>query len=261
MSAANEALRRSNRDLETFAYVASHDLREPLRMVTSYGSLLNRRAGPSLDETTREFLHFMTDGAHRMQAMIDDLLTFSRVERAAMTPQVQTLTQAMDLVRHDLGVTLKESGATLTEEGGETELTADPTLLHRLLINLVTNAIKYGRGETPAQVTVRAWRVGDNETIVETADKGPGIPQDAYDRVFQMFQRLGPKAAAVSDTTSNAPDAPTGTGMGLSICRRIAERHGGAMWIEPDPPGQGARFRFSLPVQAVDDGRDHTVEA
>jgi len=243
---ANDALRRSNEDLETFAYVASHDLREPLRMVTSYGGLLRRRAGPALDAESREFLGYMTDGAARMQAMIDDLLAYSRVERAPLRQQRLSLAGALGLVRHDLGVTLRETGATLRQEGEDIALSGDPALLLRLLLNLVANAVKYGHGDAPPTITVRGWTEDAATTVVEVADDGPGIPEDARERVFQMFQRLQPRQAPGSDGAQAA--RPDGTGMGLAICRRIAERHGGTLWVEPDPPGQGARFRFRLPV-------------
>lgn len=242
---ANSALQRSNQDLETFAYVASHDLREPLRMVTSYGSLLKRRAGETLDAEGREYLHYMTDGAHRMQAMIDDLLAYSRVERAPLSRQPIALEDAIALVRHDLGMALAESGATLTVDSGETMLSADPALLHRLLLNLINNALRYGHQPDKApRITVRAWSE-DNGTVLEVADDGPGIPSEATERAFQMFQRLQPRGTD-----------PGGTGMGLAISRRIAERHGGRLWLEPAPTDsqdamagpRGARFRCLLPA-------------
>lgn len=238
---ANDALRRSNDELESFAYVASHDLREPLRMVTSYGSLLRRRAADRLDDEGREFLHYMTDGATRMQAMIDDLLAYSRVDRAPLQRQAGSLGDILNLVRHDLGVALAESGATITLEDPDVVLVGDPALLHRLLLNLVSNAVRYGHGDRPAEITIRG-RIDDGVTEVAVSDKGPGIPEDSRDRAFQMFQRLHPRGEHDHG----------GTGMGLAICRRIVERHGGSLWLEPPAEGRGAEFRFRLPTG--DDG-------
>ena len=226
-------LARSNRELEEFAYVASHDLSEPLRMVASYTQLLARRYGDKFDDDGREFLGFIVDGAQRMKQLIDDLLLYSRAGRADAKMQVQPLDGALDLALANLEHALRESGAAIERPGPLPELPIEKTGIAQLFQNLVGNALKF-RGDRPAVVRIGAQRDGDT-WVISVADNGIGIPPESFERIFVIFQRLHSRTQY------------EGTGIGLAICKKIVERHGGRIWVEPNPGG-GTCFKFTLPA-------------
>jgi len=236
---AEEALRRANRDLEQFAYVASHDLQEPLRMVSSYLTLLQRSYGEALDDRARRYIGFAVDGAARLQRMIASLLEFARLDRDpprhARVDVQHVVTEAL----HDLGGRLTDSGARI-EVGDMPVVWADRDQLTRLFLNLISNAVKYRRPEVPLGVSIHAQR-SDREWRFAIADNGRGIPDDQHQRIFELFQRL-----------EVAPDIP-GSGIGLAVCRKIVEHHHGRIWVD-SRPGHGSTFRFSLPDVVPDEG-------
>jgi len=226
----NEALKRSNIELERFAYVASHDLQEPLRMVASFTQLLQKKYSDQLDDTAREYLQFAFDGAQRMQQLIRDLLTYSRLGRQDIDEIPVDLAALMARVMQTLQLAIDDSGARI--ECGELPVVrGDAGQLHRLLQNLIGNAIKYHGSERPR---IRVYTESrDGETVFCVRDNGIGIDVEQSHRVFEIFQRLHSRA-----------DYP-GTGIGLSVCKRIVERHGGRIWFEPAPEG-GTVFCFTL---------------
>jgi len=226
-----EELKRSNADLEQFAYVASHDLQEPLRMVASYAQLLARRYRGKLDGDADDFIGFVVDGALRMQQLINDLLTFSRVGTRGKAFAPTDCTAVVQRVLGNLHVAIAESGATVSC-GPLPTLQADDVQLGQLLQNLISNAIKFRRDDPP-QVNVTA-RHADSAWVFSVADNGIGIAPKYAERIFVIFQRLHTKA-----------DYP-GTGIGLAICKKIVERHGGRIWLESQP-GAGSTFHFTLP--------------
>lgn len=240
-----EELARSNAELEQFAYVASHDLQEPLRIVTGYLGLLQRRYISQLDQDANEFINFALEATERMQALIRDLLAYSRVSTRGQPLAPTAAADALAAALANLRVVLDESGATLEHE--ELPLVrADARQLTQLFQNLVGNALKF-RSSTPPRIQVTAARVGDQ---VEFAvhDNGIGIEPEYAERIFVLFQRL--------HTREEYP----GTGIGLAICKKIVERHGGQIWVE-STLGQGATFHFTLP--AADGGeasRAHAAE-
>ncbi len=225
------ALENSNKDLEQFAYVASHDLQEPLRKITSFADLLGKRCAGQLDETGERYVAYMVDGARRMSQLINHLLTYSRLgtSKAAFAPMA--LGDALDVALDNLELPLAEAGAVVTREALP-EVTADATQIAQLFQNLVGNAVKY-RGEAPPEIHVSARRDGDAWTVA-VADNGMGIAPQHFDRVFRMFQRL---------TTAKEH---AGAGIGLAFCKRIVERHGGRIWVE-STAGAGSTFLFTLP--------------
>ncbi|MXV63452.1 PAS domain S-box protein [Natronorubrum sp. JWXQ-INN-674] len=224
-------LEESNERLEQFAYAASHDLQEPLRMITSYVQLLERRYGDELDEDAEEFIDYAVDGAERMREMIDGLLEYARVETQGDPLEPVELNEVLDDVRTDLQLQIEDSDAHI-EVGSLPRVSGDEGQLRQVFQNLVTNAIEYS-GEEPPQVAVSAERNGSMWHI-SLRDEGIGIDPDETDRVFEVFQRL------------HSRDESEGTGIGLALCRRIIERHGGDIWIESEP-GEGATFSFTLP--------------
>jgi PAS domain S-box-containing protein len=231
----NEELAHSNRELEQFAYVASHDLQEPLRMVVSYTQLLERRYGGLLDQDARQFIGYAVDGATRMQRLIDDLLTLSRVGTKGQ-PTVPTDSRAVvDEALGNLQLALEESGAVVTVSDLPTVL-ADPSQLVQLFQNLVANAIKFRRSGEAPRIDISAVNLG-SEWRFAVRDNGIGIEPQYTDRVFVIFQRL--------HTREEYP----GTGIGLAVCKRIVERLGGRIWVE-SVVGQGATFFFTVPPPA-----------
>ena len=226
-------LERSNAELQQFAYVASHDLKEPLRMVSSYLQLLDRRYGGGLDTRGKEFMAIAIDGSRRMQAMIDDLLAYSRVESRAQQLIEVDMDEVMAVVHRDLRVSIEESGASITNDPMPT-VKADKSQMVMLLENLVGNAIKY-RDVAAPQVHVSAHRMG-GAWVFSVRDNGIGIDPRQRGRLFQMFSRL------------HTRDEYEGTGMGLAIAKKIVERHGGRIWFESEL-GKGSTFCFTLPVQ------------
>ncbi|WP_415378555.1 sensor histidine kinase [Halosimplex sp. TS25] len=228
-------LEASNERLEQFAYAASHDLQEPLRMITSYLMLIEQRYGDELDEDGEEFLEFAVDGADRMKAMIDGLLEYSRVETQGDPFTAVDLDAVFDDVLVDLQVQTEESGAEITAESLPT-VEGDPAQLRQVFQNLLSNAVEYS-GDAPPRIHVAAERRGAAWTV-SVSDEGVGIESDATDEIFEVFRRL------------HGRDEHAGTGIGLALCRRIVERHGGDIWVESEP-GEGSTFSFTLP--AVDE--------
>lgn len=224
-------LARSNADLEQFAYVASHDLQEPLRAVVSYLQLLERRYRAQLDERADRYIGHAVDGARRMQALINDLLTYSRVGRRGEELAPVDAEAMLDRVLASLRVAIEESGATVTHDPLPT-VVVDATQFGQLLQNLVGNGIKF-RGEDPPRVHVSAERE-DDAWLFSVRDNGIGIAPEYRERVFVLFQRL------------HGRDEYAGTGIGLAVCKKIVERHGGTLWVE-SAPGGGSTFRFTIP--------------
>ena len=255
---ANEALaryaaelERSNQELEQFAYVASHDLQEPLRMVASYVQLLAKDYGGQLDADADAYIEFAVDGAKRMQRLIDDLLAFSRVGTRGQQFQAVDLSQLLQDVLRGLKLAIEESGATVTY-GELPTLMADRGQIYQLLQNLIANALRF-RGDAPPRIHVSAtWHAGGESAgnspssspninsdenpgwVFAIADNGIGIDPQYAERVFVIFHRLHSRAQY------------SGTGIGLAICKKIVERHGGRIWVE-STLGHGATFYFRLP--------------
>jgi signal transduction histidine kinase len=230
-------LERSNAELEQFAYVASHDLQEPLRKVASFCQLLQRRYIGQLDARADQYIEFAVDGAKRMQALIDDLLTFSRVGRAERAPVLVSCARALSQARVNLATEIKKSGAVI-ESTELPPVKAEFTLLTSLFQNLISNAIKF-RGEQAPVIRITATRQ-DDDWLFSVADNGIGIEPEFADRIFVIFQRL-------HDRTAYA-----GTGIGLSMCRKIVEHYGGRIWLDTEYH-DGAKFNFTLPVAPADD--------
>jgi PAS domain S-box-containing protein len=227
-----EELRRSNADLEQFAYVASHDLQEPLRMVTSYVQLLQRRYQGQLDAKADMFIGYAVDGTMRMQTLIQDLLAYSQVGRANGEHAPTDCVRLLEQVRANLAVTLADAGATITASPLPI-LLADASQIAQLFQNLISNAIKF-HGTEPPHIHVSATRRGQ-EWVFAVRDNGIGIDPQYVERIFVIFQRLHTRA-----------EYP-GTGIGLAICKRIVARYGGQIWID-STPGQGTTFFFTIPI-------------
>ena len=225
-------LARSNAELQQFAYVASHDLQEPLRVITSYLQLLQRRYAGQLGDDADKFIDRSVGAAGRMRQLIQDLLAYSRVGTRGKPFAPVDLSGLLDQVLADLEVAIDESGATIAVDDLPT-VSGDAGQLHQLLSNLVANAVKF-RAEDPPAVHVSASRFGDEGWRVSVADSGIGLDPAFADRIFVIFQRL------------HARDEYPGTGIGLAIARRIVERHGGRIWVESEPE-RGATFHFTLP--------------
>jgi len=225
-------LERSNRDLEQFAYVASHDLQEPLRAVGGFVKLLERRFSKDLDAKAVEFIAGAAEGAERMERLISDLLAFSRVDAGGGAFAPADLNRLLAEALENLQASIAAAGAKVASDPLPT-LTVDPAQVTRLFQNLVGNAVKF-RGERPTQIHVVAQLEGDR-WVFSVRDNGIGIEPEYFERIFQIFQRL--------HTRKHYP----GTGIGLAICKKIVERHGGVIWVESQP-GQGSVFCFSLPA-------------
>ncbi len=226
-------LARSNAELEQFAYVASHDLQEPLRMISGFTQLLERRYKGKLDRSADEFIAYIVDGATRMQRMIEDLLAYSRVGTRGKPFEPTNIEAAFDQAVANLKVIIEENNAFVTHDPLPA-IMADPTQIIQLFQNLISNGIKFRR-EEPPHVHVSARRK-ENEWVFSVKDNGIGIAPEFFGRLFQLFQR--------QYTKSEYP----GTGIGLAICKRIVERHGGRIWAESEA-GRGSTFYFTIPVR------------
>jgi signal transduction histidine kinase len=225
-------LQRSNSDLEQFAYVASHDLQEPLRKVASFCQALEQRYRGQLDERADQYIGFAVDGARRMQVLINDLLEFSRVGRAGAAREGVDLATVLAEVERSLSGPLREAGASI-DSGELPVVQGERSLLVSLFQNLIANAVKF-RGEEPLRIRVDARRDGERWELSCT-DNGIGVEPQYAERIFVIFQRLHTK------------EAYEGTGIGLALCRKIVEYHGGSMWLDTDHHG-GACVRFTLPL-------------
>ena len=226
------ALKRSNRELEQFAYVASHDLQEPLRMVSSFTQLLAKRYQGKLDKDADEFIAYVVAGAKRMQALINDLLTYSRVDTRGKSFEPIDSEAAFDQAIANLRVAIKEGEAVITHDPLP-PLIADDLQIVQLFQNLLGNAIKF-HGKEPPRIHVSAKQEG-NEWVFSFRDNGIGIAPEYFDRVFVIFQRL------------HGREEYPGTGTGLAICKKIVERHGGRIWVE-SAPSKGSTFYFTIPA-------------
>jgi signal transduction histidine kinase len=224
-------LRRSNADLEQFAYVASHDLQEPLRKVTSFCQALQARYRGRLDERADQYIDFAVDGAKRMQTLINDLLAFSRVGRGGREDEPVALAEAVAAARDALADALRATGGEVLT-GELPTVRGDRTLLVSLFQNLISNALKFRGGARPL-VRIEAHRRG-REWEISCADNGIGIDAEYAERIFLIFQRL------------HTREEYDGSGIGLALCRKIVEYHGGRIWLDPDYP-EGACFHLTLP--------------
>jgi hypothetical protein len=237
LSAQRQDLLRSNADLEQFAYVASHDLQEPLRAMAGYLQILQRRYRGQLNEYADEIIGHAVDGAVRMQTLLHGVLSFSRVGRKG-TLTTFSVDEVVDRALQDLDLPIRENSAIVTRDPLP-NISGNPTELSLLFQNLLANAIKY-RGEKPPRVHISAKRDTDS-WIIAVKDNGIGIDPQFFDRIFVIFQRL------------HTPEEYPGTGLGLAICKKIVERHGGRIWIESSS-GQGATFFFSLRADGTPKG-------
>jgi signal transduction histidine kinase len=228
-------LARSNAELEQFAYVASHDLQEPLRKVTSFCQMLERRYAGQLDERADQYIAFAVDGAKRMQILINDLLAFSRVGRMDREPELLDADDLVGAATANLASGIEETGADVVVDGDLPTVHGERSLLTLLFQNLIGNGIKFHGEETP-RVRISAEREEDGFYRFTVADNGIGIDPEYSERIFIIFQRLHTK------------DAYAGTGIGLAMCRKVVEHHGGRIWLEPSQNGAGSTFRFTLPV-------------
>jgi light-regulated signal transduction histidine kinase (bacteriophytochrome) len=225
------SLTRSNADLEQFAYVASHDLQEPLRMVSSYVQLFAKRYQGQVDEQADKYIRYAVDGAMRMQALIDGLLEYSRAGRQAEQPVRVSAESALDRALYNLRKVIEETGAMITRDPLP-EILSDEAQLTQVFQNLIGNAIKFRRPEEASRVQVGCARRGPY-FVFSVADDGIGIDPRHAERIFAIFQRL--------HTRGEYP----GTGIGLAICKKVVERSGGEIWLE-SAPGKGSTFHFTL---------------
>jgi signal transduction histidine kinase len=237
-------LRRSNAELEQFAYVASHDLQEPLRKVASFCQLLEQRYGSALDERGIEYIGFAVDGANRMQVLINDLLTFSRVGRLNVARTTVDLDATLETALRNLAAAIEESKAQIVRRDGPLpQVIGDATLVAMLWQNLIGNAVKFRREDRVPHVVIDCERgTGDHDGhwMFSVTDNGIGIAPEFAEKVFVIFQRL------------HGRDAYTGTGIGLALCKKIVELHGGTIGIDTSNSG-GSRFWFTLPIAADSD--------
>jgi len=233
---SNDELRRANADLEQFAYSASHDLQEPLRQIAVYSQLLEKKYGPNLEGKALDYLGYCVEGAHRMQMLIHDLLSYSQASKAASHPGDLVDTDlVIENVRKNLATTIEEAGAVLTVSPLP-KVYGDAVPLTHLFQNLVSNAVKYRSARVP-EITVdaaedgRFWRFA-------VRDNGIGIPSEFRTQIFGIFKRLHDR------------NAYPGTGIGLAICQRVVENHGGRIWVESEE-GRGSTFFFTLPMEKM----------
>src|ERR1700744_594199 len=240
-------LRRSNAELEQFAYVASHDLQEPLRKVASFCQLLEKRYGDQLDGRGIEYIGFAVDGAKRMQVLINDLLSFSRVGRMGAMEREVDLDATLDAGLANLATALEESGAEIVRpEQPLPQIVGDRMLLTMLWQNLIGNAVKFRRPDSAPRIVIDCRQGSDERAgqwLLSVSDNGIGIAAEFADKVFVIFQRL------------HGREQYTGTGVGLALCKKIVEHHGGAIWLDTSYT-DGTRLEFTLPISAPQDAAE-----
>ncbi|MFI4913292.1 MAG: ATP-binding protein [Sedimentisphaeraceae bacterium JB056] len=237
LSALNKEFKRSNKDLEQFAYAVSHDLREPLRMIASYLQLLDMENSDKFDEESKEFMAIAFDGAKRMNDLIDGLLQYSRVGTRGKIPAECNCNEIIKDAKNNLMLQIDEAQAVISEKNLPEKIMADRSQLIQLFSNLIGNSIKYAKPEITPKIVISCEDDNDKWQFC-IADNGIGIEKQYYERIFQIFQRLHGRTTI------------KGYGLGLSICKRIVERHGGEIWVESDND-EGTKFFFTLPKEAV----------
>jgi signal transduction histidine kinase len=237
-------LQRSNEDLQQFAYAASHDLQEPLRMVSSFVQLISERYGDRIGKEGAEFVHFVVDGVQRMQELINDLLAYARLDRSGAPRDVVDCEKALGLALDNLRMALNDSGAEVTH-GPLPEVRGDEIQIVQLLQNLVGNAVKFRRPDRPPKIRVEAAR-GPKEWTFSVQDNGIGMDPIYSEQIFRIFERL------------HGRETYPGTGIGLAICKKLVERHDGRIWVDAKRD-EGCVFHFTLPLAETrrdgDDGR------
>jgi len=226
----NEELLRSNKALEQFAYVASHDLQEPLRMVSSFTQMLSLKYNDRLDEDARDYIRFAVEGAERMYDMINGLLAFSRIQSRGKEFRIVDMNSVMEQVLRNLSVKINESRAIIKWENLPA-VRADEVQMVQLMQNLVSNALKFNKRRPRIRISSESTKP---ETVFSVSDNGIGIDSQYSERIFKIFQRLVDR------------NEYEGTGIGLAICKIIVEGHGGTIWVESDP-GKGTTFYFTIP--------------
>ncbi|MFI5779783.1 CHASE3 domain-containing protein [Nocardia sp. NPDC051570] len=226
-------LRRSNAELEQFAYVASHDLQEPLRKVASFCQLLEKRYGDRLDDRGKQYIDYAVDGAKRMQALINDLLTFSRVGRITGDSKPIALHEPLDKALNNLSSAIEDAGARIERPDELPEIIGEPVLLAMLWQNLIGNALKFRSPDQPPEIRITCDPDPAGGWLITLSDNGIGIEAEFAEKVFVIFQRL------------HSRDEYTGTGIGLAVCKKIVEFHGGRIWIDTGYT-EGTRFCFTL---------------
>lgn len=230
LTQANLELARSNKELEEFAYIASHDLQEPLRSIAGACQLLKRRYSDKLDESGQEFIDFAVSGAKRMEALINDLLSYSRVSTKAKEPQLADLNTVLSTVTQNLRSSIGATGASITSDTLPS-IAVDQWQITQLFQNIIANALKF-RGKDPPKIHVGALKDGGFWHF-SIKDNGIGIDPKYFDRIFEVFKRL------------HSQDQYPGTGIGLASCKKIVERHGGRIWLE-SVVGAGTTFHFTI---------------
>lgn len=228
-----QQLAEANERLEQFAYVASHDLREPLRMISAYIALLDRRYADRLDDDGREFLEIVRDGAQRLDRMVLDLLEYARIGRTSEIFEPVSMAEAIDTAITNLQPKIDLTSAEIRVGAHLPMVIGCRSDLTRLAQNLIDNALKYRRSDRTPVIVIDATH-GKDAWTMSVSDNGIGIAPEYFDRIFAIFQRLHPR------------DKYEGSGIGLAICRRIVENHGGRIWVESEP-GKGSTFLFTLP--------------
>lgn len=248
LEATNIKLERSNKELQDFTYIASHDLREPLRKISAFGQLLQESLEGKLDEDEEENFAFMIDGATRMQQMVNDLLVYSRVTTKAKPSERVDLNKVIENLKDvELAVQVEETGGVINVPEPLPPVDADPSQIHQLLQNLIGNGLKYRRKDVAPVITVRSRQEDGKNVRIEVQDNGIGIEETYHANIFGMFKRLYSR------------DDYEGSGIGLAVCKKIVERHGGEIGVESNS-GEGSTFWFTVPTTLPVTGGEVEIE-